>query len=103
MKGRPKNNGLTRMQFFLIAMTASFLYYALPGYAFPILTFFSWVCWAWPRNITAQQIGSGYHGLGVGAFTLDWAGISAYHGSPLVTPWLFHSSMLGLDLLCSST
>ncbi|PQQ11251.1 oligopeptide transporter 3 [Prunus yedoensis var. nudiflora] len=82
-----KAKGLTRMQFFLIAMAASFAYYALPGYLFPILTFFSWVCWAWPHSITAQQIGSGYHGLGVGAFTLDWAGISAYHGSPLVTPW----------------
>ncbi|MBA0694748.1 hypothetical protein Goari_005021, partial [Gossypium aridum] len=79
--------GLTRMQFFLAVMVASFAYYALPGYLFPILTFFSWVCWAWPHSITAQQIGSGYHGLGIGAFTLDWAGISAYHGSPLVTPW----------------
>ncbi|OIW18428.1 hypothetical protein TanjilG_13180 [Lupinus angustifolius] len=82
-----KSKSLTRMQFFLIALGVSFLYYALPGYLFPILTFFSWVCWAWPRSITAQQIGSGYHGLGIGAFTLDWAGISAYHGSPLVTPW----------------
>ncbi|KAG2688644.1 hypothetical protein I3843_09G106200 [Carya illinoinensis] len=83
------------MQFFLIAMAASFAYYALPGYLFPILTFFSWVCWAWPRSITAQQIGSGYHGLGVGAFTLDWAGICAYHGSPLVTPW---SSILNVGI-----
>ncbi|KAE8714867.1 Oligopeptide transporter 3 [Hibiscus syriacus] len=82
-----KKKGLTRMQFFLAVMVASFVYYALPGYLFPILTFFSWVCWAWPHSITAQQIGSGYHGLGVGAFTLDWAGISAYHGSPLVAPW----------------
>ncbi|KAE9602097.1 hypothetical protein Lal_00049664 [Lupinus albus] len=82
-----KSKGLTRMKFFLIAMGISFLYYALPGYLFPILTFFSWVCWAWPRSITAQQIGSGYHGLGIGAFTLDWAGISAYHGSPLISPW----------------
>ncbi|CAA6657310.1 unnamed protein product [Spirodela intermedia] len=82
-----RSEGLTRMQFFLIFMLASFAYYALPGYLLPILTFFSWVCWAWPRSITAQQIGSGYHGLGVGAFTLDWAGISAYHGSPLVAPW----------------
>ncbi|KAH1055560.1 hypothetical protein J1N35_033625 [Gossypium stocksii] len=82
-----KKKGLTRMQFFLAVMVASFAYYALPGYLFPILTFFSWVCWAWPHSITAQQIGSGYHGLGIGAFTLDWAGISAYHGSPLVTPW----------------
>ncbi|KAJ6304563.1 hypothetical protein OIU77_018259 [Salix suchowensis] len=82
-----KSKGMTRMRFFLIAMTASFFYYAVPGYLFPILTFFSWVCWAWPHNMTAQQVGSGYHGLGVGAFTLDWAGISAYHGSPLVAPW----------------
>ncbi|XP_047310705.1 oligopeptide transporter 3-like [Impatiens glandulifera] len=84
---KTKAKGLTRMEFFLIFMAASFAYYALPGYLFPILTFFSWVCWVWPRSITAQQIGSGYHGLGVGAFTLDWAGISAYHGSPLVTPF----------------
>ncbi|KAL0353321.1 UNVERIFIED_CONTAM: Oligopeptide transporter 3 [Sesamum angustifolium] len=82
-----KAQGMTRMKFFLIFMAASFTYYLFPGYLFPILTFFSWVCWAWPRSITAQQIGSGYHGLGVGAFTLDWAGISAYHGSPLVTPF----------------
>ncbi|KAL6567560.1 Oligopeptide transporter 3 [Orobanche gracilis] len=60
-----KADGTTRMRFFLICMTASFIYYL----------------------ITAQQIGSGYHGLGLGAFTLDWAGISAYHGSPLVTPF----------------
>ncbi|TXG60446.1 hypothetical protein EZV62_015019 [Acer yangbiense] len=90
-----KNTGLTRMRFFLIVFVASFAYYALPGYLFPMLTFFSWVCWAWPHNITAQQIGSGYHGLGIGAFTFDWAGISAYHGSPLVTPW---SSILNIGI-----
>ncbi|CAA0815434.1 oligopeptide transporter [Striga hermonthica] len=82
-----KSQGMARMRFFLICMTGSFVYYLFPGYLFQILTFFSWVCWVWPHSITAQQIGSGYHGLGVGAFTLDWAGISAYHGSPLVTPF----------------
>lgn len=75
------------MQFFLTFMVASFAYYSLPGYLFTILTFFSWLCWIWPHSITAQQIGSGYNGLGIGAFTLDWAGISAYHGNPLVTPF----------------
>ncbi|KAF7074708.1 hypothetical protein CFC21_079539 [Triticum aestivum] len=84
--GKP-STGPSRMRFFLIFFFASFAYYALPGYLLPILTFFSWACWVWPRSITAQQVGSGYHGLGVGAFTLDWAGISAYHGSPLVAPW----------------
>jgi len=78
---------LSRMQFFTIFTVASFTYYTLPGYMFTILTFFSWVCWIWPHNITANQIGSGYKGLGLGAFSFDWAGISAYHGSPLVTPW----------------
>ncbi|XP_059663535.1 oligopeptide transporter 3-like [Cornus florida] len=82
-----KTKGMTRMQFFLVFLAGSFVYYAFPGYLFQVLTFFSWVCWVWPRSITAQQIGSGRYGLGVGAFTLDWAGITAYHGSPLVTPW----------------
>ncbi|KAM7528653.1 hypothetical protein LguiB_032063 [Lonicera macranthoides] len=91
----PKTKGMTRMQFFLAFLAASFAYYTFPGYLFPTLTFFSWVCWVWPHSITAQQIGSGYHGLGVGAFTLDWAGISAYRGSPLVTPW---SSILNVGI-----
>ncbi|KAL5056623.1 hypothetical protein RYX36_037305 [Vicia faba] len=82
-----KSKGLTRMQFFLIATGLSFAYYALPGYLFAVLTFFSLVCYVWPNNVTAHQVGSGYQGLGVGAFTFDWAGISAYHGSPLVAPW----------------
>ncbi|KAI3847554.1 hypothetical protein MKX03_031525 [Papaver bracteatum] len=82
----PNSRGLTRMKFFFIFMAASFAYYALPGYVFKVLTFFSWVCWVWPHNITAHQIGSGHNGLGIGAFTFDWAGISSYHGSPLITP-----------------
>ncbi|KAI3836351.1 hypothetical protein MKX03_006862 [Papaver bracteatum] len=84
----PNSRGLTRMKFFFIFMAASFAYYALPGYLFTVLSFFSWVCWVWPHSITAQQIGSGQNGLGIGAFTLDWAGISSYHGSPLITPWV---------------
>lgn len=86
-KEEKKKGSLTRMRFFMIVFIGSFVYYALPGYVFPMLTFFSWVCWVWPNSVTAQQIGSGHQGLGVGAFTFDWAGISAYHGSPLVTPW----------------
>lgn len=82
-----KSKGMTRMKFFLIFMGASFIYYAFPGYLLQILSFFSWVCWVWPHSITAQQIGSSKGGLGLGAFSFDWAGISAYHGSPLVSPW----------------
>ncbi|KAG6583724.1 Oligopeptide transporter 3, partial [Cucurbita argyrosperma subsp. sororia] len=90
-----KSKGMTRMKFFLIFMGASFVYYVFPGYLLQILSFFSWVCWVWPRSITAQQIGSSQSGLGLGAFSFDWAGISAYHGSPLVSPW---SSILNVGV-----
>lgn len=79
--------GLTRIQFFLIVLTVSFGYYALPGYLFGILTSISWVCWVWPNSVTAQQVGSGMKGLGVGAFALDWAAVSSYLMSPLATPF----------------
>ncbi|XP_023552099.1 oligopeptide transporter 3-like [Cucurbita pepo subsp. pepo] len=90
-----RSKGMTRMKFFLILMGASFVYYVFPGYLLQILSFFSWVCWVWPRSITAQQIGSSQSGLGLGAFSFDWAGISAYHGSPLVSPW---SSILNVGV-----
>uniref|UniRef100_A0A7N0V936 Oligopeptide transporter n=1 Tax=Kalanchoe fedtschenkoi TaxID=63787 RepID=A0A7N0V936_KALFE len=77
-----KSQGLTRMRFFLLTFGASFVYYAFPGYLFKVLSFFSIVCFIWPKSITAQQVGSGYQGLGVGAFTFDWAGISAYQPIP---------------------
>lgn len=83
---RPRG-GLTRNQFFLIAFTCSFAYYVLPGYLFPMLTSLSWICWIFPTSILAHQLGSGLHGLGIGAIGLDWSSISSYLGSPLASPW----------------
>lgn len=83
---RPKG-GLTRNQFFLIAFMCSFAYYVLPGYLLPVLTSISWLCWIFPTSVLAQQLGSGLHGLGVGAVGFDWSAISAYLGSPLASPW----------------
>jgi hypothetical protein len=77
---------LKLIEFFMIAMMALFVYYVLPGYLFMMLTFFSWVCWAWPNSVTAHQLGSGQYSLGIGAISFDWAGIEAYRGSPLATP-----------------
>eukprot|EP00249_Psilotum_nudum_P008390 c21241_g1_i1 orf=256-2487(-) len=79
--------GLSRWQFFLVFMVASFAYYTLPGYLFGTLTSLSWICWIWPYSVTAQQIGSGLKGLGIGAFSADWSGISSYLLSPLVSPF----------------
>uniref|UniRef100_A0A2N9I7F6 Oligopeptide transporter 7 n=1 Tax=Fagus sylvatica TaxID=28930 RepID=A0A2N9I7F6_FAGSY len=83
---RPKG-GLTRNQFFLIAFICSFAYYVFPGYLFPMLTSFSWICWIFPTSVIAQQLGSGLHGLGIGALGFDWSSVSSYLGSPLASPW----------------
>ncbi|KAK1303622.1 Oligopeptide transporter 7 [Acorus calamus] len=83
---RPKG-GISRNQFFLIAFICSFAYYVFPGYLFQMLTSFSWICWLFPHSVLANQLGSGLHGLGIGALGLDWSTISSYLGSPLASPW----------------
>ncbi|PSR91409.1 Oligopeptide transporter like [Actinidia chinensis var. chinensis] len=83
---RPKG-GVTRTQFFLIALACSFAYYVFPGYLFQMLTSFSWICWIFPTSVLAQQLGSGLYGLGIGALGFDWSTISSYLGSPLASPW----------------
>ncbi|KAK4711737.1 hypothetical protein R3W88_006250 [Solanum pinnatisectum] len=80
-------NGMTRNQFFLIAFICSFGYYVFPGYLFPMLSSLSWLCLLFPSSVLVQQLGSGLHGLGVGAIGLDWSTISSYLGSPLASPW----------------
>ncbi|KAG9448542.1 hypothetical protein H6P81_008507 [Aristolochia fimbriata] len=82
---RPKG-GQTRLQFFLIALACGFAYYIVPNYFFPSISALSIVCWIWKRSVTAQQIGSGYSGLGIGSFGLDWSAIAGFTGSPLATP-----------------
>lgn len=52
-----------------------------------MLTSISWLCWVFPNSVIAQQLGSGLHGLGIGAVGLDWSSISSYIGSPLASPW----------------
>ncbi|ONK55788.1 uncharacterized protein A4U43_C10F990 [Asparagus officinalis] len=82
-----ENTRSSRAKFFTIALICSFAWYAVPGYLFQTLTTVSWVCWAFPNSIRAQQIGSGMKGLGLGAFTLDWSAVSSFLQSPLTYPF----------------
>ncbi|XP_059664155.1 oligopeptide transporter 5-like [Cornus florida] len=82
---RPKG-GFTRLQFFLIVFVGSFSYYLVPAYLFPSIASVSAVCLIWNKSILAQQLGSGLHGLGIGAFGLDWSTVSGFLGSPLASP-----------------
>ncbi|XP_068641580.1 oligopeptide transporter 1-like [Aristolochia californica] len=78
--------GLTRLQFFLIVLISSFAYYIVPNYLFPSITALSFICWIWKNSVTAQQIGSGISGLGLGSFAVDWSTVAGFLGSPLATP-----------------
>ncbi|KAJ7963587.1 Oligopeptide transporter [Quillaja saponaria] len=91
---RPKG-GRSRLQFFLMVIICSFAYYTVPGYLFPSLSAISFVCWIWKDSITAQQIGSGLNGLGIGSFGLDWSTIAGFLGSPLATPAFAIFNILG--------
>ncbi|ERN13354.1 hypothetical protein AMTR_s00041p00121820 [Amborella trichopoda] len=52
-----------------------------------MLTSLSWICWIFPKSVFGQQLGSGLHGLGLGAIGIDWSTISSYLGSALASPW----------------
>ncbi|XP_019415635.1 PREDICTED: oligopeptide transporter 1-like [Lupinus angustifolius] len=85
-KERRPIGGHTRLQFFFLVFIASFAYYIIPGYFFQGLSAISIVCLIWKKSITAQQIGSGMYGLGIGSFSLDWNAVSGFLGSPLAVP-----------------
>ncbi|KAI3904268.1 hypothetical protein MKW92_041097 [Papaver armeniacum] len=83
----PDNQRMSKGKFFIIACIASFVWALVPGYLFPTLSALSVLCFAFPKSVTAHQIGSGMHGLGIGSFTFDWSLIASYMYSPLVSPF----------------
>ncbi|GFP93471.1 oligopeptide transporter 5 [Phtheirospermum japonicum] len=89
-----RKGGLTRLQFFVIVLVSSFSYYIIPNYLFPSITALSFVCWIWKDSVTAQQLGSGLHGLGLGSFAFDWSTVAGFLGSPLATPGFAIVNML---------
>lgn len=84
-KEKRKKGSTSRLQFFLIALIASFAYYIIPGYLFPSISNMALLCWFFKDSVKAQLIGSGRHGFGLGSFGLDWATFS-FIGNPLATP-----------------
>ncbi|PVU92986.1 hypothetical protein BB561_003508 [Smittium simulii] len=82
-----KSKSASNFRFFVIACTAAFLYHIFPGYLFQLLSSVSILCFIFPKSIIAQQLGSGTHGLGMGALSFDWSVIASYLGSPLATPF----------------
>ncbi|TIA79936.1 hypothetical protein E3P92_03017 [Wallemia ichthyophaga] len=82
-----ENDGsMSRFKFFIIVGVSSVIWYFVPGFLFKALSWFSWICWIWPRSPTVNQLFGVFTGLGMGGMTFDWSQIT-YIGSPLVMPW----------------
>lgn len=78
---------MSRYKFFGIIMTASFLWYWLPGFLFTGLSYFTVVCWIFPKNKVVNQLFGYRSGLGLLPITFDWVQITAAGSSPLATPF----------------
>jgi OPT family oligopeptide transporter len=79
---------MKRFTFFWWVVLAQFIYYWFPGYIFPLLSFFSFICLFAPDKILLSQI-TGAYGLGVGAIELDWNSLVAYLDSPILVPFWY--------------
>lgn len=79
-------NGVTRFKMFFFVASGAFLWYFMPGFIFQGLSFFSFVCWIWPRNRVVNQLFGVATGLGMSGISFDWTQI-AYVVSPLFVPW----------------
>ncbi|CAM6084046.1 unnamed protein product [Calypogeia fissa] len=88
-----KRKGISLMAFFIICFAVTCAYYVIPGFFIPSLTSVSVICYIFKHNVLAQQLGSGSNGLGLGSFSLDWATISSFSGSPLIVPWAAVANM----------
>ncbi|KAF9438942.1 hypothetical protein BGZ76_002605 [Entomortierella beljakovae] len=85
----------TRLRFFAVFSVASFCYYWVPAYIFPVITSLTLLCYINPDNVVLSQL-TGAQGLGIGVLSLDWNTITAFFGSPLITPyWAQVNIMIG--------
>ena len=74
---------MSRLRFFFLASFFQFLCYWFPGYIFPVLSLFSWVCMIKPDNVVLSQL-TGVNGLGIGSLELDWNAWVSFLGSPII-------------------
>ncbi|KAF9420378.1 hypothetical protein BGZ76_004099 [Entomortierella beljakovae] len=76
----------SRYKFYIVTAFAMFIYTWIPGFLFPALGAFAWICYINPKSVLLSQIG-GSSSLGVGVLSFDWNNIISYLYSPLIVPW----------------
>ena len=78
-----------RYRWFLIVGCGGFVWYWFPGWIFKGLSYFTWVCWLAPHNVTVNKLFGGMTGYGLMPTSFDWTVYSGYLQSPLIPP--FHA------------
>ena len=81
---------MSRYNFFYTALFFQFLWYWIPGYICPVLSYFSLFCMIYPNNIIISQV-TGVNGLGLGSLELNWNSWVAFLGSPIVVPFWYEN------------
>ncbi|KAI5450685.1 hypothetical protein NCC49_002941 [Naganishia albida] len=74
-----------RLHIFMVVGTVCFFYQFLPSVFFPTLTSIATLCYINNNSWLLRTLGSGYNGLGMFNFSLDWSTIGS--NGPLYTPW----------------
>ncbi|OAA62839.1 oligopeptide transporter protein [Niveomyces insectorum RCEF 264] len=81
---------ISRYRFFFLVFGAIFVYFWLPDFVFPALSYFAWMTWIAPNNFNLNIITGSQNGLGFNPFsTFDWNIIGTYY-LPLAYPFFVY-------------
>ncbi|KAI7650192.1 OPT-domain-containing protein, partial [Hortaea werneckii] len=88
---------MSRYSVFWIVFWGMFVYFWLPDYLFPALSFFAWMTWIKPNNFNLATVTGSQFGLGFNPWsTFDWNVIGTYW-FPLAYPfWTFVTQYIGM-------
>ncbi|ERS95325.1 uncharacterized protein SPSK_01435 [Sporothrix schenckii 1099-18] len=90
---------ISRYRFFFIVFSAMFVYFWVPGYLFPALSYFAWMTWIKPDNFNLNMITGSSYGLGFNPIpTFDWNVLGTYY-LPLAYPFFVYAQQYAGNLL----
>ncbi|KIO28920.1 hypothetical protein M407DRAFT_21995 [Tulasnella calospora MUT 4182] len=81
-----RHKGPRQVTFFGTVAVAAGVWAFFPGYIFTALSYFSFFCWIFPKNVIVNQLFGVVSGLGMNVITFDWTQITMAP-SPLTTPF----------------
>ncbi|CAK3968482.1 small oligopeptide transporter [Lecanosticta acicola] len=89
---------ISRYRWFMYVMIVMFIWQWFPNFIFPALSYFAWVTWIRPNGVLVNSLFGQTTGVALAfpftGFTLDWAQINSFYGSPLIAPWFAQGNIL---------